>query len=553
MKDTRRIKWPQDNETTRGRFYPIDRIKKELAKQIELEAGDSKAWDDLLPLFTSDAQLEAHLKANPNDPKRAPGTMVAYRIYSDGSRGHGDREDAGTPFTINSSQRLQEFLNQERPQDRSDTIFLIYKKNSREPLQLSSQSFDILLSHVNAFPEFYNFVKGFGEKTEHIKEESCHGYYSRIRGDAHEKGTTGAAPRYDIEICYLLRHIEMNGRARPNHWSIRTMGLYQKFSSVGLQSYSLIIQPSKILEEHLQAVFEDPQSPPHDYALHWINFHVLCLNSSPSNWRKYIDFLLERIDAIDFKLKFDKIPSGDSDSDDDNPGQWDDPVSYDDLKMLQAFGNDAHRAIHVLELNYEVLEALRQDWVKVGSIVGSIAGGNEVKRSRYLELGDALESHLREQKFFKKSIELLCKRAEIISPMIQNVIALKDSAVMKALAKNSKEEAKQAVEDTKWMKVLTTMAVIYLPASYTAGFFSMNYIAVTREGRSIKVEAKHELWFYAVITISLMILTFGGLWCWEVLCRRAELKAAKAGKLGQGASSKSDEKELLLGPSISWT
>ncbi|KAF8461217.1 hypothetical protein BDZ91DRAFT_380258 [Kalaharituber pfeilii] len=293
-------------------------------------------------------------------------------------------------------------------------------------------------------------------------------------------------------------------------WSIRQTGFYQKFDTNSRNSSSIIIEPSDVLRGRLGEVFGEGSSQAirSDYPTHWTTFPLLCLSAVGGNWREYIRFLGIGIENIHTIFRFEQLGEK-------GTSRFTE-VTFADLKRLEYFMDTGLRVAHVLNLNIEVMKAIQHDAERIRALEEK-----EANSERYTILAQAIDSKIREHNFLRKHIQSLCNRAERTSGMIRDAIALRDSATMKELARLANIETAQVhnltektVKDTKAMKVLTFMAVIYLPASFTASFFGMDYVTVrTHAGGRISVHATENLWLYIAITAPLMVLTLGACFC----------------------------------------
>lgn len=70
------------------------------------------------------------------------------------------------------------------------------------------------------------------------------------------------------------------------------------------------------------------------------------------------------------------------------------------------------------------------------------------------------------------------------------------------------------------MRTITLIALIYLPASFTATFLAMGYIHVESLSGLMKINVAPEMWFYLAITAPLMVVTFLAWWGWDLWVRR---------------------------------
>ena len=93
------------------------------------------------------------------------------------------------------------------------------------------------------------------------------------------------------------------------------------------------------------------------------------------------------------------------------------------------------------------------------------------------------------------------------------------------------------------MRTITLVALVYLPASFTATFLAMGYVHVESlpgpgVSRVMKMKVEPEMWFYLAITLPLMATTFlaWGVWEWwfrkRIRAKLGELKDPEVGDAG---------------------
>jgi len=91
----------------------------------------------------------------------------------------------------------------------------------------------------------------------------------------------------------------------------------------------------------------------------------------------------------------------------------------------------------------------------------------------------------------------------------------------------------KAIRETQTMRIITLVALIYLPASFTATFLSMGFIHVESLSGVMRLNVSQDMWFYLAITAPLMVATLLTWGLWELKNRRRArilLKVKKAGE-----------------------
>ncbi|KAH8602314.1 hypothetical protein B0O99DRAFT_708077 [Bisporella sp. PMI_857] len=94
----------------------------------------------------------------------------------------------------------------------------------------------------------------------------------------------------------------------------------------------------------------------------------------------------------------------------------------------------------------------------------------------------------------------------------RDAIALQDSHSMMSMNEKTICEAQT-------MRTITILALIYLPASFTATFLDMGYIHVTSLSGIMRIRVDQDMWFYLAITVPLMVVTILSWRLWELKMR----------------------------------
>jgi hypothetical protein len=80
----------------------------------------------------------------------------------------------------------------------------------------------------------------------------------------------------------------------------------------------------------------------------------------------------------------------------------------------------------------------------------------------------------------------------------------------------------KTIQEAQTMRTITLVALVYLPASFTASFLGMGYIHIASLSGIMKINVAPEMWFYLAITAPLMVVTFLAWRMWEWWGRRRE-------------------------------
>ncbi|KAF8537920.1 hypothetical protein BDD12DRAFT_911130 [Trichophaea hybrida] len=421
---------------------------------------------------------------------------------------------ATTPSEIQSLEQLSTYLKQliirvsaeaDPELQSSSTIFCLYQSNRWGRLKISEAAAKTLLSHLETFPPFLEVLQNFG-MTKGPQNEGWGCMYGAI--------TEPSAGEHDFtfECAYILRYPKLHDRpGSMDPWSVRQIGLYQKYTTLSKRGTYIILEPSSDLQRRLREVCKPGTHEVKDFLSHWTSFHLLCLGSLEGNWQQYINFLHEQVESIDNVVRFSSL----------NP-QRDEAylpkaeVTFQDMQRLQYFSDKLLRASHVLKTNISTLAAIAEESNKAQMLEDS------TQSRRYTMLHKALSTKSREFGFILENTQSLCKRTERMTTVLRDAIALQDNQTMKDLARLSSQESdimlrltRDSIREAKAMKTITFVALVYLPASFTAAFCSMGYIKVQSLEGGISLAVSREMWFYMAMTLPLMLFTMTAWFCWE--------------------------------------
>jgi len=289
----------------------------------------------------------------------------------------------------------------------------------------------------------------------------------------------------------MLKYVEPNLLPNGDPWSIRKMDIYQRCNHSTNISDNILIHISTQVKMRLSQLRHDGHIS--KLPTHWTHLHEILLGTLSHNWSSYITEVETKLSRVDFNYFFTKVTA--------NQPQR---LHFEDLKVLNQGIDILSRMVHALQLNIEVLDHLSSEATLRAALEPS-------KKSLYTTFLQNLRTSRTEQSFFKSHVSLLQTFADRRSAQLRDAIALQDSNITMAMNQKSIREAQT-------MKTITLVALVYLPASFTATFLSMGFVHVTTLGGVMGVSVSRDMWFYLAITAPLMVVTFlaWGIWEWRI-------------------------------------
>ncbi|ENH62819.1 hypothetical protein FOC1_g10006283 [Fusarium oxysporum f. sp. cubense race 1] len=318
-----------------------------------------------------------------------------------------------------------------------------------------------LFSALRVFPQIYRHMAAFGEK-RFPRDEGFAGFDSETR-----VGSTGSLSSF--ECSYLLKYIEKRDDARPgsNPWSIRHALIYQKVSHEESELSHILIRLPLAVKKLLGSSVLNRSGESSSFIEDWTNLHITCLSSVDHNLHQFINYLDEEVDKL-FKrvimagVEPDKLNEFDTLSSTTN-----------DFKALQYLSDQLRRVINVIQLNILTLECFQKQIRDLETLPFQTAS----QVSSFARLLKHLCNIQSEHEFSLLSASTVLERA-------------KD--------KSSRE--------ARVVKTLTVLAMVFVPAAFTADFIQMGFVTITQES-PMKWSADPDLKIYAILAIPLITIT----------------------------------------------
>ncbi|KAI9744085.1 MAG: hypothetical protein M1818_002237 [Claussenomyces sp. TS43310] len=378
-------------------------------------------------------------------------------------------------------------------------------------LEITEKAMSMLLSQLGIFSRFFKYLSAFGIKT-FAEDEGFGGFDHSITLSPDRDPKT-------LESCYLLKYVDLKDSpgSSKNPWSIRQALIYQKSIFESAQDTFLFIRLPQVLSEQFGRLLnknrKDLSTP------HWTQVQLLCLRSVAHNWRQYINWLDEQVSilfdrVILASVELDKLNDFDSVS-----------SSLRDMKRIQYLIDQCLRVSHMLELNMDVVENMQRASESAESLERSERA--EVFRT----FMDGLCTVLADHKVLRKSIRSLSSRATVLSGQLRDTVSLRNSEINKGIGSLTNRVSSATValstkasQEAQVVKVLTVVALIFVPASFAADFLQMGYINVAPDDPGFNVTAEKALWFYAILAIPMILLTLAVYFACEMANKRTARK-----------------------------
>ncbi|KAI1092774.1 hypothetical protein F5B19DRAFT_453559 [Rostrohypoxylon terebratum] len=354
-------------------------------------------------------------------------------------------------------QEIEEFLHTAKPSNYSHRHLSICQKTSWSPLQATEALLDLFVSTHGMDNSFWDLPTCFYYRTKEVEINQC-------------LPVTIIKNRSSTEIGYTIRYPEL--KTDGQQWVIRQTGLYYRHDPTTSQSVSVLFSPSpnsaahQKIEDFLLGADSGSRTPFDPCHIHEILFEAYF----PA-FRRYIAFLETRLLPI-ANTTFSTFI--------DEPLR----VGYDNLSALSSLDSQFLQASTFLSHSEDVLQEL------------SLLLGQEGRRSPTVGV---LDNYRRQAIAHRRTTALLQRRAQTTTQLLANTLSCHDQLLAKQQNNNMLRLNKSAV-------FLTTLTLLYLPASFVATFFGMNFFDFDDETRKLTVTPS--IWIYVVSSVVLTILTF---------------------------------------------
>jgi len=145
-----------------------------------------------------------------------------------------------------------------------------------------------ILSTHSVHPGFLDFLSCFGAKRDEKDEDLFGGYVSKFWSNSSDCPGHGLSLPFNqgrnkayvsTEIFYNLRYVEETKRA-TYPWSVRRMGVYQKYNAQTKSSVWIVIQPTPAALTLTNNFLLSEQLP--------LAMHLWLISSTTAKWRMYL-------------------------------------------------------------------------------------------------------------------------------------------------------------------------------------------------------------------------------------------------------------------------
>ncbi|KAL1614366.1 hypothetical protein SLS54_009793 [Diplodia seriata] len=408
-------------------------------------------------------------------------------------------------------------------------IFCFFQKDSLRPFLITAPLLWELLD-TNALPLHFLDVL-FAVHTETcISEESY--------GNVFLQTTT--EPSLSFELSYQFKYAEPNNRSRAFPWSIRRTEVFNRFKTTtdgGARCTWLLFHPKEdaALSKRLARAAERPGEW-RAITANPLRLHIAVLAAYVDNWRDFLDDIgkqysdlvrsiclpppipLTSLTIAPRARRLQKKLVWTADIEHEGGGVLSEALSFASMRSLRGLEERVQSVPVTLGQTVRLVQTLQQldrSMLQHASYAQSehAATANAlaalmVRLVGYQTAAKALE--LRIQGILRLVTDALNVKNQNAAARVQK-FAADNQAVSTEISKGVYALARDSVDDSTIARIVTLATLIYLPASFVASLFGMNFFDFDEESDRMKISK--DAWIYLLVTVPLTAVT--GLAWWH--------------------------------------
>ncbi|EWG54138.1 hypothetical protein FVEG_17252 [Fusarium verticillioides 7600] len=353
----------------------------------------------------------------------------------------------------------------------------ICQRQSWKPLQVTKSMLSFIVDRFELKSRIWDVASSFYAKDFDVESTFCIPFTVSRDGSI-------------AEVSYTIRYPEF--KAAQGSWIIRQSGIYQRFNNETKQNLCILFNP--IQGSKLHQVVQDCISKVSRNALKdafWL--HKQVFNTYFSSWRLYNTYLETRLLPIANKAV----------------ATWIEELTEAEYRHLTDLAYLESRLLQMLALlgsSDELLEGLSslcRNWHPDST-------GHD-RQSAISGLTE-FQNHQLKCRAYVRTAEYLQKLTEKNTQLLANTLSFREQLYAKAQNDNMLRLNKSAV-------FITTLTLFYLPASFAATFFGMNFFDLDDSGDQIVMTSM--IWIYFVSSAG---LTIGTLLLYHVLLNKTLIR-----------------------------
>lgn len=344
----------------------------------------------------------------------------------------------------------------------ANRIFFISQKNPRLPLDITMELLQSIVSHYGIMSLFLDLVALFAKRVTRTDD----GYCSPIRTIQGE---------HHLELCYVYKYVEIKSSERApdncDSWDIRKVGVYHRLNLKTKQSVWIILSPMPAslgemrIRECIQSelgrerISENP-----------LNLHAVLISCYLTNWHQYC-ICYEKALGKFSRTVMTTNPESECD------------ISHETLRQTNYFKQG--------------LLPLRSIFASLDLILDTFEKSNVGTKSDD-ELSRTISNLRNESLAHAENSQYLLQLSDRILIQTSDTLDLKQNDQLFTLARTS-------ASDSRSIRVITILTLIYLPFSFVATLMSMCFFEMDVSNKNIIISS--QIWVFFCVSLPLATLT----------------------------------------------
>ncbi|KAF2796628.1 hypothetical protein K505DRAFT_237308, partial [Melanomma pulvis-pyrius CBS 109.77] len=378
----------------------------------------------------------------------------------------------------------------------STRVVSICSRSSLRPLGLPKDFLHRWMDHSHIHPELYDLVLSFG-----WKPKNCD---AGAGGMSIKRSASGIVP----DTQYLITFPEAV-QSLTTPWTMRQVGVYHQYIPHDEQdSRSLWVffhaKPNSQIQDNLECSIKGHNSV--------LQIHVLVLSMHLKSWRWYLDSL-----NTDFEKIVDIAVT----------------IDFTEQNAYQTGSELLQKLQHFEDIILPLVPRLRSTLTTVATLcrlkclIPDSQLGSYEDQAIYMDETDSFRTQIQG---YIDSTELMKKRSQRILDILTAGLNLQNQKKGLGFSNVMVSLAKDTVEDSATVRVVTIVTLIYLPASFVSSLLGTNlFVFQTTDGSGF--QASEQFWIFVVISVPLTMLTVGS-WFFYTK-RRATMSRRKVQNVSQ--------------------
>ncbi|PFH62085.1 hypothetical protein XA68_15176 [Ophiocordyceps unilateralis] len=349
---------------------------------------------------------------------------------------------------------VDDYLGDEDGAGYSSRFISVCQRNSWQPLQATRSMLKTVADTHGLGTAFWDLVSCFYRRNLDVEEAFCVPLTRDVEGGC-------------VEIAYSLRYPEY--KSTEGAWTVRQSAVYHRLDVASRKSLFVLFSPRPnarahdLIEDRLRAVSSRPED---SIALHNVFFSAYL----PA-WRRYIASQ-ERCFIPMANTTFATFI--------DEPLR----LGYDNLSAMAS-----------LETRFLAMSTMLSAAQQVLSDASALLREEPLSRPRE---ADMLDNHGRRCVAYARAATHLRQRAQTTIQLLTATLSLRDQII-------AKEQNGSMLQLNKSAVFVTTLTLVYAPASFVASFFGMNFFAMDQANG--RIVATPMIWIYLVSIVALTAAT----------------------------------------------